>query len=147
MLYILDFDKTLVDIHTQNNWNLTIEQLTEHVRPIFLSLINKWINRGNDVAIATYSKQVKLIQKVLKHFFPNHTFVVCGGMPKKFGYGKNGHIKKICDRLKKDKNEVLFIDDDANNVRIASNECINSIHFVEDNNNLLAELEAKTHFF
>ena len=139
MLFILDFDETIIDIHTYNNWKLSHQKLIEHIRPVFITLINLWIRSGDKVAIATFSKQVKLIKKVLNQVFNGHKFVVCGGMPDKFSDGKNEHIKKICKKLKMEKNQVLYIDNDIINVNLALKENIRSICF-NDENTLINEL-------
>merc|ERR1712125_147199 len=66
----LDFDLTLVRIHTSGKWNRSATELAAFVRPIFRSLIPGLINRGMILAIVTFSPQADLIERLLRVAFP-----------------------------------------------------------------------------
>ena len=67
----LDFDLTIVDIHTGGTWPGTIEELATHVRDIFKQLIFAAHEAGIQMAICTFSPQVAVIREVLALTFPN----------------------------------------------------------------------------
>lgn len=122
----LDFDKTLIDIHTYNNWRLSVNELKKHVRPVFVRLIHQWKLRGFDVTIVTFSSQEKLIKCLLKEVFPEFSINVLYGMPKNLVSGKCEHLYKLSG-------DVILIDDDINNVNIAKKNFFKAIHFDENN--------------
>ncbi|CAB9526078.1 expressed unknown protein [Seminavis robusta] len=64
-LVAIDFDKTLLNIHTWGRWNQRSSDLVPHVRPAFLCFINSVLQARMPVAITTFSNQKELIQKVL----------------------------------------------------------------------------------
>ena len=121
----LDFDKTLIDIHTYNNWNSSIEELSKHIRPMFHNLIYIWANKGYNISIVTFSNQTHIIKEVLKLTFPNIKIDVHGGLPDVITDGKCGHIRKLNNE------NVVLIDDCKSNIEIAKKNFINAIHFDE----------------
>ena len=66
-LVALDFDLTLVSIHTQGRWTGSAETLSKYLRPIFIELISQCLRRDIVVAIVTYSQQTELIARTLEH--------------------------------------------------------------------------------
>jgi hypothetical protein len=42
----LDFDRTLIDVHTRGQWDEPYEELFPHVRPIFKTFILLALRRG-----------------------------------------------------------------------------------------------------
>lgn len=85
-LLAVDFDLTLVNIHTGGGWRQNAEQLARRVRPGMKKLIQTSMANGVHVAIVTFSPQVcvqgvnrlfetcaqvKLISEVLALTFPS----------------------------------------------------------------------------
>ncbi len=66
----LDFDKTIVSIHTCGFWQKGTPKLAEYVRPCFKALISAGLEKKLFVCIVTYSRQPALIRDVLKLVLP-----------------------------------------------------------------------------
>lgn len=67
----LDFDKTIVSVHTAGFWKGGTPKLAEHVRPCFKALIQNTLDNCKlHLCIVTYSMQPALIQDVLKFVLP-----------------------------------------------------------------------------
>lgn len=67
-LLAIDFDATIVEVHTYGNWQGTAEELSVHVRPVFVVLLKQALalqDYGLYVSVVTFSAQSKLIRKVL----------------------------------------------------------------------------------
>ncbi len=58
----LDFDQTVIDIHTGGRFTGSSSELASHVRPIFSSLVNAAHEAGIKIAIVTFSPQGKLTE-------------------------------------------------------------------------------------
>ena len=67
----IDFDKTLISIHTSGKWAGSAIDLSLKVRGFFLEFIPLLMSRGISVAIVTFSGEVKLIQQVMHNLFPD----------------------------------------------------------------------------
>jgi hypothetical protein len=65
-LLAIDFDKTILDVHTGGQWTGSLPELTEHVRYEFRQLIQACCEHRIHVAIVTYSGQTKLVRGVLE---------------------------------------------------------------------------------
>ena len=65
----LDFDQTILDIHTGGSWKGTVEELYPHIRPEFKSLITAAIatNGEIEIAIVTFSCQTRMVRGVIDH--------------------------------------------------------------------------------
>ena len=81
----IDFDKTLVDCHTQGKWSGSVDHLGSKVRPFFKILVPMAMSQGIKVAIVTKSPQVKVIQAVVSGVFPD-----CGAYIPVRGHPSNG---------------------------------------------------------
>ena len=68
-LLAIDFDKTLVGVHTRARWREGPEALAKTVRPVFRTLIPAALDARLSVAIVTFSKQEKLIREALEIAF------------------------------------------------------------------------------
>ena len=70
-LLCLDFDATLISIHTNGNWNEeSVADLVQYVRPLFKQLIPAILQRKTiAIAVVTFSSQLHLIQRVLEACF------------------------------------------------------------------------------
>ena len=66
----LDFDKTIVSIHTAGFWTQPTSQLVEHVRPCFRALIQAGLETRLHLCIVTYSMQPALIRDVIRMALP-----------------------------------------------------------------------------
>ena len=66
-LLAIDFDQTILDIHTGGRWNDTLEELLPHVRPEFAQLIPAALDNNIHVAIVTFSSQIHLVRGVLEY--------------------------------------------------------------------------------
>lgn len=69
-LVCIDFDATLVRVHTGGAWLRSAAELLPHVRPLFLQLVPRLVHCGVHVAVVTFSPQVALIRQVLALAFP-----------------------------------------------------------------------------
>lgn len=66
-LVALDFDKTILDVHTGGRWKHRSQELVPHVRPEFVCLIQQLLEQEDmQVAVATFSTQKDLIRRVLQ---------------------------------------------------------------------------------
>ncbi|OEU21880.1 hypothetical protein FRACYDRAFT_179057 [Fragilariopsis cylindrus CCMP1102] len=65
----LDFDQTILDIHTGGSWKGTVEELYPHIRPEFKSLITSAVatNGEIEIAIVTFSCQTRMVRGVIDH--------------------------------------------------------------------------------
>jgi len=138
----IDFDQTIIDIHTGGVWKGTASELATHVRPIFSCLINASLRQNIKVAVVTFSPQVLFIEKVLEATFPE--FFDCipiRGRDCSWSYrgsgskeGKQSHMASAVEELEArypdieiSKNTSLLIDDDANNIKIALHDGMRAI--------------------
>lgn len=130
----LDFDQTMVDIHTGGRWKDTVPELADHVRPLFRRLVPAASRHGIRVAVVTFSPQTKHIREVLEHVFPaeaelvpirgnDQTWTYAGNGMKR---GKQQHMASAAEELMArpalgvtavSKSTTLLIDDDPRNVR------------------------------
>jgi hypothetical protein len=65
----LDFDQTILDIHTGGNWKGSLEELFPHIRPVYAQLIVAALTNGMEVAVVTFTHQTKFVRGVLNHIF------------------------------------------------------------------------------
>ena len=69
-LIALDWDMTVLDCHTRNNWYGPATELARHIRPLFKHLMNQALAADLAVAIVTFSEQTRLIREALAHAIP-----------------------------------------------------------------------------
>ena len=65
----LDFDQTILDIHTGGRWRGSLEELFPHIRPVYAKLIVGALTNDMEVAVVTFSCQTKFVRGVLDHIF------------------------------------------------------------------------------
>lgn len=65
----LDFDQTILDIHTGGNWKGSLEELFPHIRPVYAQLIVAALTNQMEVAIVTFTCQTKFVRGVLDYIF------------------------------------------------------------------------------
>jgi hypothetical protein len=125
----IDFDQTLVMVHTGGQWKSTYQHLSHAVRQFFVELITEALLKEFHVAIVTFSFQVKLIKEVLCYTYGKemgNKIKVYGWYPKLYKeIGKQVHIETCLNDINSENNisltnkNVILIDDDNNNINIA----------------------------
>tara|TARA_Y200000002_G_scaffold382400_1_gene399307 strand:- start:705 stop:1520 length:816 start_codon:yes stop_codon:yes gene_type:complete len=125
----IDFDQTLVSVHTGGQWKSSYQHLSHAVRKFFVELITKALLKEFHVAIVTFSFQVKLINEVLCYTYGKemgNKIKVYGWYPQFYKeIGKQGHIETCLNDINSENNisltnkNVILIDDDNNNINIA----------------------------
>lgn len=66
----VDFDMTLVSVHTGGVWMFTARPLASKVRPGFPEFLSEVLRKGLSVAVVTFSPQVDLIRDILRLVLP-----------------------------------------------------------------------------
>eukprot|EP00586_Coscinodiscus_wailesii_P018299 CAMPEP_0172494806 /NCGR_PEP_ID=MMETSP1066-20121228/57445_1 /TAXON_ID=671091 /ORGANISM="Coscinodiscus wailesii, Strain CCMP2513" /LENGTH=193 /DNA_ID=CAMNT_0013266079 /DNA_START=82 /DNA_END=663 /DNA_ORIENTATION=+ len=139
----LDFDQTILDIHTGGVWKGTPTELSQHVRPLFRHLITSAISANIKVAVVTFSSQVAHIEEVLEIVFSPAIAesIPIRGRDRSWSYngagckeGKQSHMASAVEELEGrnadleiSKNTTLLIDDDPNNIKIALHDGVRAI--------------------
>ena len=154
----IDFDQTLINIHTEGMWWRDNESIVPYIRPQFRALIVEVLKNHNDssdrsnltIAIVSFSSQVNVIRAVLQDILDQAAKDLedCGGglptsadqiqvqafMPRFFMVkGKQEHL----ENLKCSLHEVLLIDDSQLNILIALHHGVRAIWFNPDHPNEL----------
>ena len=141
----IDFDKTMIDIHTGGVWNGTSQELLSHVRPMFAQLLQAAMERNMWMAVVTFSPQIELISTILTHLVGRlslHKIPIRGGHSSQWRYagmgsqdGKQGHMASAVEELEQrfhadiTKRSTVLLDDDAKNVRIALRNGVRAVWF------------------
>ena len=141
----LDFDQTILEIHTGGRWTSTLEELLPHVRPVFAQLMQAAVENEIQVAIVTYTGQIGLVRGVLDHTLGAQaaTQIPIRGNDRSWRYegdgsmdGKQPHMASAVEELESrfpgveiTKATTLLIDDDAKNIRYALNDGTRAIWF------------------
>ena len=70
-LVAIDFDLTIVNVHTRGSWQFTAKALASRVRPTFKQFLAAAL-KCNDlhIAVVTQSPQVSLVREVLGEALP-----------------------------------------------------------------------------
>lgn len=142
----LDFDQTILDIHTGGAWKGTIEELFPHVRPVFAQLIQAASDDPDmQLAVCTFSVQTRVVRGVLDHIVgiqASHQIPIRGG-DRSWQYqgggsmaGKQPHMASAVEELehlntdiKISKQTTVLIDDDPKNIRYAFGDGTRAIWF------------------
>ena len=66
----IDFDQTIVNVHTGGQWRGSPSDLETHVRPFFRCFIPLLLRNDMLASVVTFSGQVGIITDVLKKAFP-----------------------------------------------------------------------------
>jgi hypothetical protein len=163
----IDFDQTILDIHTGGQWKGTLEELIPHVRPVFSQLIQAAVESDIHVAVVTFSSQVSIVRGVLDYMVgiqASQQIPIRGG-DRSWKYkgggstrGKQAHMASAVEELEAThgrndeeggscvhitKNTTLLLDDDANNIRFALSEHVRAIWFNPKKPHLLLQDIAK----
>lgn len=70
-LVAVDFDLTILNVHTRGFWQFTSKMLATRVRPCFQKFLTVAVNSDLHVAVVTQSPQVSLVQEVLEQTLPD----------------------------------------------------------------------------
>merc|ERR1711860_132462 len=137
-LVALDFDQTIIDIHSGGTWRESVDKLVPHVRPCFRDLMEASVKSDLYTAIVTYHRQDWLIKDLLHKIMPKKVaekIYVQANTPafmkvlhtKECPFnGKEAHIASIIQQIMKDHGktvkdrEVILLDDDMDNIRTAA---------------------------
>lgn len=142
----IDFDQTMIDIHTGGRWQGTAPELTEHMRPLFLHLVPLATQRNIRIAIVTFSPQTKFIREVLDSAFPtiselipirgsDHTWTYAGNGK---DVGKHSRMASAAEELMTKpamgvsdirKDTTLLIDDDPKNISLSLKDGTRAVWF------------------
>ncbi|KAL7461822.1 hypothetical protein ACHAXS_002223 [Conticribra weissflogii] len=104
----LDFDQTLISIHTGGRWKGTSTELLSHLRPLFRHLIPLASHRNIHVAIVTFSPQTNCIKSVLEEGFGTELaeYIPIRGNDRTWNYegsgmrnGKQEHMASAAEEL------------------------------------------------
>lgn len=131
----LDFDCTILSIHTGGRWQGSPGELLPHVRPIFRELIQAAVHKNIQVAIVTYTPQVGMVRTVLEDIVGHDAAerIPIRGNDRSWQYtgsgskdGKQAHMASAVEEILSHhpgmtfaKNTTLLIDDDPKNIRHA----------------------------
>jgi hypothetical protein len=150
----IDFDQTILDIHTGGRWSNTLEELLLHVRPVFAQLIPAALDNDIHVAIVTFTCQVGLVRGVLEYLVgvPKTMQIPIRGNDRSWQYkgtgsmdGKQAFMASAVEELEHDnsvditKKSTLLIDDDAKNIRYALVDNTRAIWFNPEKPHLLLQ--------
>lgn len=162
----IDFDLTILDVHTGGRWMGTAQELEAHVRPEFVQLMQACLLNDIHVAICTFSPQITNVQHVLEQMVfsalppptdnrPQYTVPIRGG-DRSWRYegngsrsGKQAHIASAVEEilshhpdLEITKQTTVLIDDDRRNIRHALQDGTRAVWFNPDKpHHLLRELK------
>ena len=137
-LICIDFDRTLIRVHTSGCYEGSIEALMQQARPEFVHLIEVALAAGTSVAIVTFSPQAAMIRALLQGCIgadlaamvqlrtadPSEMWSGVPGLPSRQA-GKLHHIASawegcgLGDARTCDWGSVLLIDDDRLNTDAA----------------------------
>lgn len=136
-LLALDFDQTLVSVHTRGIWDAGAADLCGHVRPLFRALLPEVLRQGIVVAVVTFSPQTDLIRDCLARTVGDGAELIIvrgddGSWQRTAAaagpdgeLGKQAHIASACDEVQRLSGrrpsgpEVVLVDDDEDNIGAA----------------------------
>jgi len=168
-LVCIDFDDTLLSIHTNGRWDGDPIELSNYIRPVFVKLIRSCVKKNIHVAIVTFSPQEQTIRICLEHYFkdilhhihirtnnmdnkPNKTF--CKLLKKKLVLKRKvPMILSVCNDIYYRTGEIIYpkhtllIDDDLNNIKVAKKSGYKTYHFSNNSDvKIISDLNTKEHF-
>eukprot|EP00934_Nitzschia_sp_Nitz4_P005386 Nitzschia sp. Nitz4//scaffold1_size375055//159883//160470//NITZ4_000264-RA/size375055-processed-gene-0.355-mRNA-1//1//CDS//3329541009//5376//frame0 len=152
----LDFDQTVLDIHTGGHWRDSLEDLYPHVRPVFAQLLQAAVEDGDlHIAIVTFSRQISIVRGILDHIVGTEAsqHIPIRGADRSWEYrgkgsmrGKQPFMASAVQEIESTKGGVqiskattLLIDDDSNNIRSALKDGTRAIWFNPDKPHLLLQ--------
>jgi len=143
-LLAIDFDLTLVDVHTEGRWSRGVDALARHARPFFLDVVRRALKANVHVAVVTFSPQTELIGDVLRVLFPGaQPDIIVRGNDDSWVYngtggtdGKQAHIASAVEQLHLrgagpvSRRSTLLFDDDICNVRAALKAGVRALWYI-----------------
>lgn len=145
----VDFDQTLVSLHTGGAWKATGPELAKYVRPTFQHFLSETMASGIHVAIVTYTPQTDLVREVLELSFGEQkgSSLPIRGNDGSWTYngkgtmaGKQPHMTSAVEELEQvhegldvTKQSTVLIDDDGSNIRTALAEGVRGVWLNPDN--------------
>eukprot|EP01041_Mallomonas_annulata_P002622 gene2622-5131_t len=161
-LLAIDFDHTLIDVHTGGRYNGPPAELSNRVRTFFRKLIPRAMDQGIFVAIVTFSGQIPLIRNVLLDHFPDHAakIPIRGNVKDTTPYfwrydgkgskeGKQAHIASAVADLESThqvnikKCTTVLLDDDASNIEFALNDGTYAVHLDVNRPDMMIDILAR----
>ena len=137
----LDFDRTILDIHTGGRWKGSPEELFPHVRPIFAHLIEAAMASSSSdeegegreflhVGVVTFSRQIQLVRGILDQIVGpevSQRIPIRGRDDSwKHTQGKQPQMAGAIEELESHhaglritQNTTLLVDDDKRNIEVA----------------------------
>ena len=150
----IDFDCTILEIHTGGRWSGTLEELFPHIRPVYAQLIQAAVDSDIHVAVVTFTSQIKFVRGVLDHIVGETASqkIPIRGNDRSWEYngegskdGKMPHMASAVEELETrfnveiHRNTTLLLDDDARNIRYALKNGVRGIWFNPDKPHLLLQ--------
>ena len=146
-LLALDFDLTVIDLHTGGRWKGAYDELSKHVRPEIQCLLNSAFNQNIDAAIVTFSTQIDLIGNVTGQIFPGQHIPAYGWYAAKDG--KQTHLVKAINDInaangnKNISNDTtILIDDDKRNIKKARKDGYHTVRYDPEADNPMFLVES-----
>ncbi|KAI2495037.1 hypothetical protein MHU86_19469 [Fragilaria crotonensis] len=150
----IDFDKTIMEIHTGACWKQSAQELLPYVRPMFSRLIPLAIDEGIHVAVVTFSSKTEMVRHILEHITDRAAEIpIRGGFPGSRTFmdeglgstkGKQAHMASAVEELEKRHKgleitnaSTLLIDDDAKNIQYALQHGVRAIQLNPNESSLL----------
>ncbi|XP_060071010.1 uncharacterized protein LOC132550926 [Ylistrum balloti] len=132
-LLAVDFDETLISIHSGGFWKDSTQKLSQHVRPCMRDLMDEALQRNINVCIVTYFTQPWTIREMLKLVFKRDAekiYVQANTADfreknKDQILGKEAHLAAVCTELYNQRHliikpeEIILFDDDTENIDTA----------------------------
>jgi len=169
-LVCIDFDDTLLTINTHGKWDIDPLELTDYVRPVLITFIKQCLKKKIHVAIVSFSSQNDVIYKCLHYFLKNDINKIYIMTSNKLNKCDKNYCKKISKKIKMKRknpmilsvcteiyvkyneqlhpNQVILIDNDLNNIRIAKQGGFNTYHFnKKSENTFFKELQTNMDHF
>jgi hypothetical protein len=155
-LLAIDFDLTMISMHTGGRWWGSAETLARSVRPVWKTIVPYAMSMGLEVCVATMSQQTHLVANVLRlsmgQWIDTTKIAVRGGEKGRLvnehgdldtadveGSRKQKHIKSVLQsRVARGDSallvhQVMLIDDDALNIEEALEQGTRALLFSPDN--------------
>jgi len=138
----MDFDQTMIDVHTGGVWRGTAGELSERVRPMFKNMVEMAHAAGIMMAVVTFSGQIGLIREFLRIHFPEYAdTIVIRGRDGSWRYegsgsrsGKQSFMASAVEELltmnpdaEITKSTTLLIDDDRHNIKYALDDGVRAV--------------------
>ncbi|CAB3997940.1 Hypothetical predicted protein [Paramuricea clavata] len=155
----VDFDLTLVSVHTNGSWMFTARPLASRIRPGFPEFLSEVLRKGLWLAVVTFSPQVDLVRDVLRTVLSEkdmERICIRGNTSDWKPYpscrkeGKQSHIESAAkyfykaSKMKIKPQEVLLFDDDDENIRVAKTYSMRTVKVVD--NTTLPSLLSRDNF-